>query len=636
MIRNPIYQVRFEPSGVTTAAEAGTKLSEAAIAAGVHINAACGGMGSCGACLVLIKDGQVSSLHTSKISGVDFARGVRQACQSWITTDLVVEIPQASHLEKTALTQQTVHTDAPLIAKGWTLEPMVSTIHLKLSAPSPDDNRSDLDRLRSGLKAASCPEPIEVPLEIMRGLGTILRNADWEVNATMFWDEGLSRLIRLEAGNLHPPNLALAFDIGTTAVRADLLDLEHGKILTSAIDYNGQISYGADVISRIIQCQKPGGLDRLQQAVVATLNKLSREMLNQATSSIEQVNHIMVAANTAMVHLLLGINPQYLRLSPYIPTISAMSPIKGRTLGLEVAPHAYVSFLPSVASYVGGDIISGITGTGIYQQDIITLYIDIGTNGELVAGNCDGMVTAAASAGPTFEGGGIRHGMLAINGAIEGFELQQATDEPTATTIGEERPRGICGSGLINIAAAMLRTGLISQNGKFNLDQKASRLRASEGVWEYVLAWSRDSATGRDIVLTEIDLANLIRSKAAIFAGCQTLIKSLGADFSDLGRVVIAGTFGCRLNIENAITLGLLPDLPRERFIFVGNGSLLGARLCSLSATLYHDAGRVARLMTNIELSENTDFMTNYVAAMFLPHTDMTSLFPSVKLRASS
>jgi uncharacterized 2Fe-2S/4Fe-4S cluster protein (DUF4445 family) len=251
--------------------------------------------------------------------------------------------------------------------------------------------------------------------------------------------------------------------------------------------------------------------------------------------------------------------------------------------------------------------------------------------GEIVAGNRDWMVTSAASAGPTFEGGGIKHGMLATSGAIEDFELSSAEAEPVISTVGGKPPKGICGSGLINMVAAMLRAGLISQNGKFNSERPSPRLRQGEDGWEYVLSWSDDNQIGRDIVFTEIDLDNLIRSKAAMYAGYQTLLQSIGGGFDSVEQVVIAGTFGSRLNMENAITIGLLPDLPRDRFVFVGNGSLMGARLCSFSVPLMRDAGRVAEIMTNIELSENPDFMENYMAAMFLPHTN-SELFPSIKV----
>jgi uncharacterized 2Fe-2S/4Fe-4S cluster protein (DUF4445 family) len=261
----------------------------------------------------------------------------------------------------------------------------------------------------------------------------------------------------------------------------------------------------------------------------------------------------------------------------------------------------------------------------------VTLYIDIGTNGEIVVGNHDWMVTSAASAGPTFEGGGIKCGMLATTGAIEDFELNAESRQPRSSVIGGGKPAGICGSGIINMAAVLLKAGLITQAGKYNTEHPSPRVRHGEDGPEYVLAHASESATDKDIVFTEIDMTNLIRAKAALYAGYQTLVKSVGSRMESIDEVVIAGTFGSRLDMENAVTIGLLPDLPREKFIFIGNGSLLGARLISFSTDLLRESRKVAAMMTNLELSENADFMANYTAAMFLPHTDAT-LFPTVSV----
>jgi uncharacterized 2Fe-2S/4Fe-4S cluster protein (DUF4445 family) len=497
------------------------------------------------------------------------------------------------------------------LARGWRFQPPISKLYLELLAPTANDNASDLARLTRALKNQHY-DNIDIDFSVIRNVAAIVREANWEVTATIVRNAACPRLIKLEPGDTRSHLYSLAFDIGTTAVRGQLLDLNKGRILSQTIDYNGQISFGADVISRIVQCQKPDGRLNLQRAVVGTINTLIGRMTKETAITLASIDHIVIAANTVMIHLLLGLDPQHLRLSPYVPAAGAPPLVKARSLGIDVGEQVYCFTVPSVASYVGGDIVAGVVGTGIYQRPQVTLYLDIGTNGEIVAGNCDWLVTAAASAGPTFEGGGIKHGMLAISGAIEDFELLAYTAEPGITTIGHEKPKGICGSGLINIAAELLRNGL-------------------DG-WEYVLVWAADSFSGQDIVITEVDLDNLIRAKAAIFAGCQTLLKSIGGNSNSIDEVIIAGTFGSRINIENAITIGLLPDLPRDKFIYIGNGSLLGARLCSFSNDMIADCFKVAALMTNIELSENNDFMENYVAALFLPHTNTRELFPSVKL----
>ena len=356
--------------------------------------------------------------------------------------------------------------------------------------------------------------------------------------------------------------------------------------------------------------------------VVATINGIIRQLLAQAGVEVRHIGHIVVAGNTTMLQLLLGLEPKYIRLAPYTPVANFIPQVRASDLGIELGEHVYLHTLPSVASYVGADIVSGILGAGVYQRKKLTLYIDIGTNGEIVIGNSDWMVTASCSAGPAFEGGGVKHGMIATYGAIEGFDINPSNFEPVIGTIGEAKPKGICGSGLINIIAGLLEAGVIGQNGKFNTDLPTKRIRQGSDGYEYVLCWASETKIGKDIVITEVDIDNLIRAKAAMYAGCQTLVKSVGITCSSLEQVIIAGAFGSNIDIERAITIGLLPDLPRDKFIFIGNGSLLGARLTSFSTDILDDGKRVARMMTNFELSENADFMNNYIAALFLPHTN--------------
>jgi uncharacterized 2Fe-2S/4Fe-4S cluster protein (DUF4445 family) len=341
---------------------------------------------------------------------------------------------------------------------------------------------------------------------------------------------------------------------------------------------------------------------------------------------------MVVAGNTTMLQLLLGLDPTYIRLAPYTPAATFIPPVKASSLGIKVAEPVYIFTFPLTASYVGGDIIAGIVGSGVHKRKKLTFYIDIGTNGEILIGNSDWMVTAACSAGPAFEGGGIKHGMLATNGAIEDFDISPSNLEPLIGTIGEEKPKGICGSGLINIVAGLLEAGVIGQNGKFNTDLSTKRIRPGSDGYEYVLSWAPETQIGKDIVITEVDIDNLMRAKAALYAGYQTLAISVGMTSSDFEQVIIAGAFGRHINIEKSITIGLFPDIPRDRYIFIGNGSLLGARLTSFSTDMLDDARRVARMVTNFELSENADFMNNYIAALFLPHTNAKE-FPSVKKR---
>ncbi|HEX78614.1 MAG TPA: DUF4445 domain-containing protein [Dehalococcoidia bacterium] len=627
--------IHFNPYNVDTTAKPGSNLMEAAVAAGVHINASCGGTGVCGTCKVLIRKGEVESTRTKWISTKEYESGIRQACQSQIISDLIVDILPESRMEKGVLLRekkQMAAGAAMSLADGWSFDPPVKKLLVTLPQPTLEDNISDLSRLLKGLKQQYSLDNVLLDTDLLPKLAGVLRDGGWQVTVTtLLENDSYLRIVNIEPGDARARHYSLAFDIGTTAIRGQLLDLNRGKALAQSIEYNRQISYGEDVISRIVQSQKAGGLKKLQWAVVATLNDMIKIMTAEAGIKTVDICHLVVAANSVMVQLLLGLDPKYLRLSPYVPTVNNIPLVRANILGIELGEHAYLYTMPLVASYVGGDIVAGVLGTGLYQRETVTLYIDIGTNGEMVIGNSDWMVTAACSAGPTFEGGGIKHGMIAAAGAIEGFDINPMNYEPIIDVIGGERPKGICGSGLINIVATLLKAGIITQNGKFNTALQSKRVRKGNDGYEYVLAWAPETQIDKDIIITEVDIDNLIRSKAAMYAGCQTLVKSIGASCSDMEHVIIAGTFGCNINIENAVTIGLLPDLPRERFIFIGNGSLLGARLTSYSKDMLRDGRRIATMMTNIELSENADFMDNYIAALFLPHTH-AEVFPSVTI----
>jgi len=628
--------VHFDPDNVDITVAKGENLLEAAIAAGVHISAACGGSGVCGTCKVHIKRGELDSAETDKVSEEEYGQGIRLACQSRILSNLDVYIPVESRLDKAVISRE-AKGQKEILATGWRFNPPLSKYYVELPPPTIDDNASDLSRLLRGLKQKYNLSDMWVDFEAVKELPGVLRDGDWKVTATSLvtairpktGNRRRPRITKVEPGDTRGKHYALAFDIGTTTVCGQLLDLTRGNIIAESIAFNKQISYGEDVISRIAYSQKPDGLDKLQKAVIATINKVIKELLNKSRINIKYIGHIITAGNTIMTQILLGFNPKYLRLAPYIPTANFFPPVEAVSLGINIEKKVYLFAFPCVASYVGGDIVSGVVASGIHQHKELTFYMDIGTNGEIVVGNSDWMVTASCSAGPAFEGGGIKHGMVATTGAIEDFEVGSATSEPSIETIGKAKPRGICGSGLINIVAGMLLAGIIEQNGKFNTNLRTKRIRESKDGYEYVLAWANETETGKDIVVTEVDIDNLIRAKAAMYAGCQTLTKSVGIDCCDFEQVIIAGNFGSSLDIEKAITIGLLPDIPRDRFTFVGNGSLTGARLTSFSTDILDDARRVARMMTNFELSENVDFMNNYIAAIFLPHTS-TDAFPTV------
>lgn len=638
-------KVTFQPGNVEILVEPGTNLREAAIQAGVRLIAACGGAGTCGTCKVQIREGEVETTRTGRVSDREFERGVRQACQSRVVSDLTVYVPLESRLETAVLAREHkgltgVRKGEEALATGWRFDPPLSKYYLELPPATLTDNISDLSRLLRGLRQGYKLSNMTVDFEVVRKLPRLLRSSDWKVTVTTLVTaleprpnaRRRPRLIDVEGGDTRDCHFSLALDVGTTAVKIQLLDLRNGRVVAETSDYNGQIYYGADVITRINYCQKPGGLAKLQQVVVDTINGLINRLLEKSGASRDCIGHLMVAGNTTMLQILLGLDPQYIRLAPYTPAATYVPPVKARALGINLAEHVYLFAAPLVASYVGGDIVAGAVAAGLHQTEKVTLYIDVGTNGEIVVGNSEWMVTAACSAGPAFEGSEIKHGMLATEGAIEEVTINPVSLEPSISTIGKEKAKGICGSGLINTVASLLETGIIDQKGQFNTDLPTKRIRKTEDVYEYVLAWAPETQTGNDIVITSIDIDNLIRAKAAMYAGYQTVIKSVGMTISDIEQVIIAGGFGSYIDIPRAITIGLLPDIPRERFIFIGNGSLMGVRLSSFSTDIIDAMRGVANIMTNLELSENVDFMNNYIAALFLPHTD-TNEFPSVTRR---
>lgn len=644
------HTLTFNPDKVEIRVDKGTNLLEAALEAGVHINATCGGQGVCGKCRVMIEAGEIDSEKTEKISQKRYDEGWRQACKTSVLSDCTVQIPVESRGLKLVVAQQLdmgkverklSTLDTKPLAEGWKLDSLAIKVPLRLTAPTLQDNVSDLTRFSQGLRQQYEIEDISVDVRCIKAMPKILRTKDWFVTATLTTDplrDALLpgreknrpwKLVRIEGGNTSDQNLAVALDIGTTTVSGQLVDLRTGEGLAEKAEYNRQIQYGADVITRIVFALKPEGPKKLQSVVVSSINEVIDELLEETGKSKKNISCIAAAGNTTMTHLLLGMETRYIREAPYVPAAASMLLDVAADVGIDLPDCVQLYTFPSVASYVGGDIVSGILGSGVFQKEELTLYMDIGTNGEIVLGNRDWLACAACSMGPAFEGGGIKHGMRADLGAIEGFHINPVTLEPMVVTVGRISPRGVCGSGLISVLSELLSACVIDRNGKFVRSLSSDRIREGRFGYEYVLAWAEDSDTGHDIVITEVDIENLIRAKGALFAGCLTLLESLDLSFDDLDRVIIAGAFGRYINLEKGKLIGLFPDIPVERFHFLGNGSLLGARLVCLSRGMISEADRIAKMMTNIELSDSQSFMDKYMGALFLPHTD-NRLFPAV------
>jgi len=652
----PKHAVTFYPIERKISVEEEENLLQAAMEAGIYINASCGGSATCGKCKVRLLKGIVDSPKHPKLTQWEYDEGYRLACLTTIKSDIDVEIPIESQVDKSVLALKGDRTtrkyllspqDIYQLVPGWEVDPAVFKRYLELEPPTLKDNVSDLTRLVNALAHQHGIEGVSADFRTIMKLSRILRQSDWKVTVTLVLTRKGYKLINVEPGDNTKQNYSIVFDIGTTTIFGHILDLNGCVVvacpggvcdgatvfaLAEASDYNAQISYGEDVITRILYSQRPGGLKKLQEVVVSTMNKLIQELLDMGKIDRSLISHMVIAGNTTMTQLLLGLDPKYIREEPYVPTANFIPPVRAVHLGINIGDHVHVYIFPMVASYVGGDIVAGILGSGIFQRETLTLYMDIGTNGEIVLGNKDWLASVSCSAGPAFEGAGIKFGVRATRGAIEEVSMNHRTYEPMILTIGRARPIGICGSGLIDTVAELLETGMIDQNGKFRRDLPTDRVRKGPDGYEYVLARKEETQIHKDIVLTEIDIENLIRTKAAIYAGCKVLLDSVGVGFKDVERVIIAGGFGRHLDLEKAIFIGLLPEIDIEKFIFVGNGSLLGARLLSFSKNLLKEAERIALMMTNLELSNHPTFMNEFIAAMFLPHTD-ASAFPQVMER---
>ena len=639
--------VTFLPHEKSITVPQGESLLRAAMEAGVHINASCGGDGVCAKCRILIEEGHVEGGLSDRISPEDQARGYRLACQTKVAgEDVAVRIPvessiDVSVLKRQAPPRQTARIHQPdfesLKEQGLFLPP-VEEIYLELPEPNAADNQADASRLVNFLTLNHDEHRLMVTLSVIRKLPEVLRQDNFRVTVKLARPVQPGRkthVINVQPGDTTDRNYAIAMDIGTTTIYGQLIDLISGEVLAEKGDFNGQISYGEDVITRIMAAEKPGGLEKLHEVVTATMNKIIAAIIKQAGVHLDDISAITLAGNTTMTQLFLKVNPRYIRRSPYVPASNIYPPLQATELGLALGDHAAALVYPQVSSYVGGDIVAGVMGSGMYRTERLTLFMDIGTNAEIVIGNKDWMACAACSAGPAFEGGGIEFGMRAARGAIEDFSIDPLTYEPMILTIGNVRPKGICGSGLITMVAVMFEMGIINNQGKFDRDLKTDRIREREGVWEYVLAWQEETQIDRDIVLTEIDIENLIRAKGAIYSGCMTLLEEVGMSIGDVEQIYLAGGFGSYVDLEKAMVIGLLPETDPDRVTYIGNASLLGARMAALTNRLRQDVVNVTRMMTNFELSETASYMDHYVAALFLPHTDLNQ-FPKLKARLAS
>lgn len=625
---------------VTVSVPTNTLLADAAHLAGIDIGQPCGGQGRCGRCAVQVTGGTVRRRSTLRLSPADVEQGYALACQTVVEGDVTIYVPPQEKIERRLTTDRVVAEVTVPADYDYISDQTVRRIHLELTPPSMDDQTDDWSRLQTALRLQHRFENVTCSLPLLQKIGATLREGEWNVTAVVDIANALQsgeysrpiRLIDLQPGHVdeYSPLWSAAIDIGTTTVSLWLVDLVTGQVRAQVAEYNGQIARGEDVISRIIYAGKDGGSEDLRQRVLNTINNLLETACKRVKAKPEDVVKVVVAGNSTMIHLLLGVPASSIRMSPFITAVNHPPVMTAREAGVGANPEASLDCLPGVASYVGADITAGVLSSGVDIAEDVVLFLDVGTNGETVLGNRDWLVTCACSAGPAFEGAGVVNGMRATQGAIEEVWINNDTLEPTYRVIGGGKPKGICGSGLISLLSEAFLTGILDKGGNVNLMANSSRVREGTHGGEYVVAWGAETESGEDIVLSRVDVDNLLRAKAAIYAGFTVLAETVGIPLESVSKVLVGGSFGKYINVEKAVQIGLLPDMPWDRFDFLGNTSVKGAYLALLDWRKREQLTGIAKRMTYIELSADNSFYDAFTSALFLPHTDLHK-FPSVE-----
>ena len=639
-----MFKVTFsfeDGSMVETFANAGDNLLEVARSANVAIDAPCSGNGACGKCRVQLKSGELESKKTLHISDEEYQAGWRLSCCSKISAAVNVLVPDIASAYKSRMKVADLsskeeiaifeNAKSDIQLAGIELKNSLEVVDVLMDVPSLDDTMPDNERLTRALRKYLNINRVRIPYVVLKKLPDVLRENNFAVKC----------VIRATSDDMYVYDIfgkdedvvigGLAIDIGTTTVSAVLINMENGEILAKSSAGNGQIRFGADVINRIVESQKPGGQKKLQDAVIKeTINPMIHEMCKSAKFPKDHIYRMCVASNTTMNHLFAGINADPLRTEPYIPAFFKTNSLFASDVGVDINKDAHIIMAPNIGSYVGGDITAGTLVSQIWNRPEFSLFIDLGTNGELVFGNSDFMMSCACSAGPAFEGGDISCGMRATDGAIEACTIDKETMEPTYKIVGDPgtKPVGLCGSGIIDVISELYICGIINPKGKFIREGK--RIKHDKyGMGSYILAFEEEAGSVKDVEITEVDIDNFIRAKGAIFSAIRTMLTSLDFDVSMIDDVYVAGGIGSGINMQNAVNIGMFPDIPIEKFHYIGNSSLTGAYLMLLSTPAEKKTYELAANMTYMELSTVPIYMDEFVGACFIPHTD-TSMFPTV------
>jgi len=624
------YTIHFEPSGLKITVPSGAVLLEAAHKAGIYLSSICGGDGYCGKCKVIIDTGQFQSKPTALLTPDEVRENVVLACQTKVLSDMTITVPRSHTLETSQILMDSdAHRFSELpseVREGiFEYDPLVRKIYVEMSPPTVHDHTADHERLYLAIREQIDAPIMQTGFRILQKLSGLLQSSDYKVTVTVGRRGETTEVIEVQPGNHCEKNFAVAVDLGTTTVVAHLVDLTKATTIDTEATYNSQINFGEDYIRRIIYAEENDAFDEMQNRIVNDVNNLIVTLASRQKIDLQDLNAIVCAGNTAMVHFLLNLDPTRIRREPYIASAGFVPPIRAAEAGIQINKRGLLYCLPAVAAYIGSDIVAGVLTTRIFTQKGISLFIDIGTNGEVVLGNREWLTCASSSAGPAFEGSGVKHGMRAGGGAIEKLTiLDDGSIE--LKTIGQKHPVGICGSGLLDTLAELFTKGIIDRTGRFKDNSQPRLTEGDEGRQFQISPMDNEH---QEIVITQVDIDNLIRSKAGVFASIKVLMEATQTTSEDLEAVYLAGGFGNFLNIQQAVNIGMLPDVPLEKMCFVGNTSIAGAKTVLLSRKALETAEKIAEGMTYFDLMSHPGYMDEFTKANFLPHTDL-SLFPSV------
>jgi len=629
------YTVVFAPLDTTVTVPEGTTLLEAAAKAGITIDSVCGGDGICGRCRMIVMQGDVGGQVTSLLTREEIRRGVVLACQTTVQSDLLVEIPEETRArEKIVIDKdaQRFRAVRPGIRKREFVQaPIAVKVPLKIDRPTLENNLADCQRIRNWITRATGITSIQTGLKTIRRMPEVLRANDYTVTAVIGRRSGVAEIMDIEGGDTAATNMMVIVDVGTSTVVAHLVDVVEMRTIGAEACFNSQATYGREVTARMIAAEKRGP-ERLQHMLVEDINSLIATLATEHKVNPGDITAVVCAGNTAMTHFLLGLPTYNIRRTPYIAVTTEPPPFRAAEVGIKINPRGLLFTVPGIGGWVGGDLAAGILATGLHEMDGVGMLIDIGTNGEIIIGNADWLMACSASAGPCLEGAGVECGMMATKGAIEKVALDG--DQIRYDVIGGGKADGICGSGIIDAVAVMLARGIIDRSGKLIADSHPG-VRFRKGRGRFVLARKHDTSKGKPVCIFQEDIDNVITAKAAIFAAAKIMLDRLDMTFSDVETLMIAGGFGNYINLDSAVAIGLLPDLPTSRIVYVGNTSIWGATLAAFSGEARESLREIVDRTTNYDLMGTDDYVDQFQQAMFLPHTNI-EMFPSAAARAAA